>query len=405
MAFSTSLSGVRAASSDLDIIGNNVANSATTGFKTSRAEFGDIYSASLLGAPGTAIGQGVHLTGVSQQFVQGNIAYTGNPLDMAINGRGFFQLSDVNGSHYYSRAGNFKVDREGYVVNADGYYLNARQADANGDISGAVGPIRLDSSYAAPKATTKLDVNINFDSRASETDTRWQLIAGVPDPSGYNSSSSTTVYDSLGNPHSMTLFYSKTANPNEWTVRTMIDGTVQETTTVTFNDDGSYEAPDNISVTWDPAGGATPGQTIVLDLSTSTQYGSEFAINSMVQDGYTTGQLLGVEIDETGIIFARYTNGQSRTIGQVVLANFANEQGLQPLGNSTWAETYASGSPVVSEPGTAGLGAVQAGALEESNVDLTEQLVQMIEAQRNFQASAQAIQTEDTITQTIINLR
>ncbi|WP_456447227.1 flagellar hook-basal body complex protein, partial [Thiolapillus sp.] len=208
--------------------------------------------------------------------------------------------------------------------------------------------------------------------------------------------------------HDITLYYSKqdpATNPNSWTVRTMIDGTVQDTSTVTFNDDGSYNSPANITLTWNPSGGATPGQTITIDLSKSTQYGSDFAVNSINQDGFSTGQILGVDIDQEGVVFARYTNGQSRSIGQVVLANFANEQGLQPLGDTAWANTFASGPPVAGAPGTSGLGLVQSGALEESNVDLTEQLVKMIVAQRNFQANAQTIQTEDTVTQTIINLR
>ena len=405
MGFYSSLSGIRAASSDLSIIGNNVANASTTGFKNSRAEFGDVYAASLMGAPGTAIGQGVRLTSATQLFGQGNIAYTGNSLDMAINGKGFFQLSDASGTRTYTRAGNFRLDREGYVVNTEGLYLNAREADANGAITGGIGPIKLDNTYTAPRPTSELTANINFDARAPETDSQWTLVGGVPDPAGYNSSTSTSVYDSLGNPHTITLYYSKTATDNQWTVRTMIDGAVQDTSTVVFNDDGSFNSPASITLNWNPTGGATPGQVITMDISQSTQYGSDFAVNSMVQDGYATGQLLGVDIDDEGMIYARFTNGQSKTIGQVVLANFANEQGLQPLGNTAWAETYASGPPVVSEPGTAGLGMVQSGALEESNVDLTEQLVRMITAQRNFQANAQAIQTEDTVTQTIINLR
>lgn len=408
MSFYTALSGIRAASGDLGIIGNNIANANTTGFKGSRAEFADVYAASLLGAPGTAIGQGVRIQGATQQFGQGNIAFTGNALDLAINGRGFFQLSDSSGASVYTRAGNFQLDRDGYVVSSDGLFLMARGADSNGAITGGIGPMQLDASYAQPSPTTVINANVNFDARVAETDSAWALVGGVPDPAGYNSTTSTSVYDSLGNPHTITLYYSKqdpVANPNTWTVRTMIDGALQDTSTVIFNDDGSYNSPPTISLSWDPGGGAAPAQAITLDLSNSTQYGSDFAVNSLSQDGFTTGQILGVDIDEEGMIFARYTNGQSQTIGQVVLANFANEQGLQPLGDTSWAETFASGAPVVSEPGTAGLGLVQSGALEESNVDLTEQLVKMIVAQRNFQANAQTIQTEDTVTQTIINLR
>ncbi|WP_457666101.1 flagellar hook protein FlgE [Thiolapillus sp.] len=408
MSFNTALSGIRAASGDLSIIGNNIANANTTGFKGSRAEFADVYAASLMGAPGTAIGQGVRLRGAAQHFGQGNISFTGNALDLAVNGRGFFQLSDNGGASVYTRAGNFHLDRDGYIVNSEGLFLMARGADDNGAITGGIGPMKIDTSYAQPNPTTTLNANLNFDAREAETDSSWSLIGGVPDPAGYNSSTTTSVYDSQGNPHDITMYYSKqdpAANPNSWTVRTMIDGTVQDTTTVVFNDDGSYSSPATINITWNPGGGATPGQAITVDLSKSTQYGSDFAVNSIYQDGFSTGQILGVDIDQEGTIFARYTNGQSRSIGQMVLANFANEQGLQPLGDTSWADTFASGPPVVGAPGTSGLGGIQSGALEESNVDLTEQLVKMIVAQRNFQANAQTIQTEDTVTQTIINLR
>ena len=406
MAFSTALSGIQAASADLGIIGNNVANAATTGFKASRAEFGDVY-ASMLGASDTTIGSGVKLQRAAQMFEQGNISFTNNALDLAISGAGFFQLDD-GGSTVYTRAGQFSLDSDGYVVNSDGSRLLAREADINGAITGGIVPLQLDTTYVAPNATQAMKGNINFDAREPETDSSWSTATGVPDVAGYNSSTSTTVYDSLGNDHTLSLYFSKldpATNPNEWNVRTLIDGVELDTTTVTFNDDGSFSGPANIPVTWNPGGGATPGQVINIDLSTSTQYGSSFAVNSISQDGFTSGQLLGVDIDSSGVIFARFSNGQSQAKGQIMLANFANTQGLQPLGNTTWAETFTSGAPVVSEPGTAGLGLVQSNALEESNVDLTGQLVRMILAQRNFQASAQTIQAEDTITQTIINLR
>ena len=407
MSFNTALSGIQAASADLGIIGNNVANAATAGFKSSRAEFADVY-ASLLGASDTTIGSGVRLQNVAQQFAQGNVTFTNNALDLAISGSGFFQL-DSGGATIYSRAGNFSLDRDGYVVNNDGATLMARSADSSGAITGAVGPLQLDSNYVAPNPTTALSANINLDAREPETDSSWALpVGGVPDPAGYNRSTTTTIYDSLGNDHTVGLYFSKldpVTNPNEWNVRTIIDGTLVDTTAVTFNTDGSYNAPALIPITFNPTGGATVPQSFDIDLSTSTQYGSDFAVNSLSQDGYTSGQLLGVTIDKEGIIFARYSNGQSQARGQIVLANFANVQGLQPLGDTAWAETFASGAPVVSEPGTAGLGLIQSSALEDSNVDLTDQLVRMIEAQRNFQANAQTIQAEDAVTQTIINLR
>ncbi len=406
MSFNTALSGIQAASADLGIIGNNVANSATTGFKSSRAEFADVY-ASLLGASDTTIGSGVRLQNAAQQFAQGNITFTNNALDLAISGSGFFQL-DSAGATVYSRAGNFSLDRDGYVVNNDGATLMARSADSSGAITGAIGPLQLDTDYVAPNPTSALNANVNLDAREPETDSSWLLVGGVPDPAGYNSSTTTTVYDSLGNDHTVALYFSKLdplTNPNEWNLRTIIDGTLVDTTAVTFNTDGTYNAPALIPITFNPTGGATVPQSFDMDLSTSTQYGSDFAVNSLSQDGYTSGQLLGVNIDKEGIIFARYSNGQAQARGQIVLANFANVQGLQPLGDTAWAETFASGAPVVSEPGTAGLGLIQSNALEDSNVDLTDQLVRMIEAQRNFQANAQTIQAEDAVTQTIINLR
>ena len=406
MGFNTALSGIQAASSDLGIIGNNIANSATTGFKSSRAEFADVYASSNAAAS-TAIGQGVRMQAAAQQFSQGGINFTDNPLDMAVSGEGFFQL-EANGSQIYSRAGAFKLDSNGFVVNNEGFSLMARQADTNGAITGAISALQLNNAYLDANPTASLTGGVNFDAREAETDSSWALVAGVPATAGYNSSTTTTIYDSLGNDHTISMYFSKldpATNPNEWNVRTVIDGTLQDTTAVTFNSDGSFNAPASIPVTWNPGGGAAAAQSFNIDLSSSTQYGSNFAVNTLSQDGYTAGQLLGVDVDDTGVVFARYSNGQSQVTAQVVLANFANKQGLKPIGDSSWVETFSSGSPVVSEPGTAGLGLVQSNALEDSNVDLTEQLVRMIEAQRNFQANAQTIQAEDTITQTIINLR
>ncbi len=401
MSFNTALSGIQAASSDLGIIGNNIANSATTGFKSSRAEFSDVYASSVL-ASGSAIGQGVRVQSVAQQFAQGGIAFTDNPLDLAISGEGFFQL-ESNGSSIYTRSGNFKLDSDGNVVNNEGYALMARQADSNGAITGAISPLQLTNAYINANPTGSIAAGANFDAREPLTDANWSLVSGVPDTVGYNSSTTTTIYDSLGNDHTVSMYFSKLAD-NQWNVRTVIDGSLEDTTAVSFNSDGSYNAPASIPITWSPGGGATAAQAFDIDLSGSTQYGSNFAVNTLSQDGYTAGQLLGVDVDDGGNVFARYSNGQSQVVAQVVLANFANTQGLKPIGDTSWVETFSSGSPVVSEPGTAGLGLLQSNALEDSNVDLTSQLVRMIVAQRDFQANAQTIQAEDTITQTIINI-
>ncbi len=404
MGFNTALSGIQTASSDLAIIGNNIANSATTGFKSSRAEFSDVYASNILAA-GSAIGQGVRLHTVEQQFAHGGIAFTDNPLDLAIGGEGFFQL-ESNGSLIYTRSGNFKLDSTGNVVSNEGYALMAREADDNGAITGAISPLQLTNANLSAKPTNSISVGANFDVREDETDPSWALVGGVPETAGYNSSTTTTIYDSLGNDHTISMYFSKfdpATNPNEWNVRTIVNGVLEDTTAITFNSDGSYNAPANIPIAWNPGGGAA-SQSFSIDLSDSTQFGSNFSVNALSQDGYTAGQLLAVDVGDTGHVFARYSNGQSQVVAQVVLANFANTQGLKPIGNTSWVETFSSGSPVVSGPGTAGLGLLQSNALEESNVDLTAQLVRMIVAQRNFQANAQTIQAEDTITQTIINL-
>ncbi|MDZ7783987.1 MAG: flagellar hook protein FlgE [Halioglobus sp.] len=421
MAFDTAISGINAATADLGVIGNNISNSSTTGFKTSRAEFADVFASSLLGTGGNAIGKGVSLSGVTQEFSQGNISFTNNALDLAINGNGFFQLSD-NGAALYSRAGNFQVDREGFLVNNEGHKLQAFQVNSNGEINGQAGDLQLDTSLVDPGATSQVDITANLDSRegppAIPFGGPFDAFASpptAPDPASYNATTSATIYDELGNAHIMSQFFVKTANPNEWNVHTLIDGvTAAGPDTITFQSNGKFDPtslPVEVNVTgWNPlneAGlptGASP-QDFTVSLSKSTQFGSDFAVSNVTQDGFTTGQLLGLEIDDSGIVFARFTNGQARALGQVALAGFSNPNGLQPLGGTNWAETFSSGAANLGTPGSSGLGVLQSGALEGSNVDITQQLVNMIIAQRNFQANAQVIQTEDAVTQTVINLR
>ncbi|MCR9104345.1 MAG: flagellar hook protein FlgE [Gammaproteobacteria bacterium] len=421
MAFDTAVSGINSATADLGVIGNNIANSSTTGFKTSRAEFADVYATSLLGAGGNAVGKGVSLSGVTQEFTQGNISFTNNALDLAINGNGFFLLSD-NGASLYSRAGNFQVDREGFLVTNQGHKLQAFQVNSNGEINGQAGDLQLDTSLVDPGATGLADITANLDSREGPPALpfggpydAFAVPPTFPDQDAYNSTTSVTIYDGLGNAHIMSMYFVKTANPNEWDIHTLIDGvTTAGPDTVTFQSNGKFDPnilPVELNVTgWNPlntAGlptGAAP-QDFTVTLSQLTQFGSDFSVSSVVQDGFTTGQLLGLEIDDSGVVFARYTNGQARALGQVALAGFSNPNGLQPLGDTNWAETFSSGQATLGTPGSSGLGVLQSGALEGSNVDITEQLVNMIIAQRNFQANAQVIQTEDAVTQTVINLR
>ena len=421
MAFGTAVSGIKAASADLGVVGNNIANSSTTGFKLSRAEFSDVYATSLLGAGGNAIGKGVSLAGVTQEFTQGNISFTNNALDLAINGSGFFLLSD-EGASTYTRAGNFQVNREGLIVTSEGQRLQAFQADNLGNINGQLGDLQLDTSLIEPNPTGSVDITLNLDSRETAPLVpfggpfdAFAVPPTSPDSNSFNATSSTTIYDELGNPHVLSTFFVKTSTANQWEVHTLVDGvTTSGPDTLTFQSNGQFDPatlPVEVNIAgWTPlnSDGAPTGanaQSFTVSLSKGTQFGSDFAVSTIVQDGFTTGQLRGLEIDNTGVAFARYTNGQARALGQVAIAGFANPNGLQPLGGTSWAETFSSGAATLGEPGSSGLGVIQSGALEDSNVEITEQLVNMIIAQRNFQANAQVIQTEDAITQTVINLR
>lgn len=422
MSFDTAVSGIKAASTNLGIIGNNIANAGTTGFKSSRGDFTDVFATSLLGVSTNAIGKGVAVNGVNQSFSQGNITFTDNVMDMAINGSGFFILND-GGSQVYSRAGNFQVDRSGNVVNASGQQLMTFNTTDTGLPTGGMSPLEIDSSLIQPQSTTEVSMNANLDSRALPPAVPWPAAgfdafaspATAPDPDMFNSSTSVTIYDSLGNSHTQSLYFVKTATENEWDVYSLIDGVSQTgPDTLTFDSTGKVPAasqPFEISATgWQPldAAGANNGAAVAdftVNLSKLTQFGNEFSVSTIDQDGFTTGQLRGVEVGEGGVVFARFTNGQSRALGQVALADFSNTAGLQPLGGSIWAETFTSGQPTLSAPGAGGLGVVESGALEDSNVEVTQELVDMIVAQRNFQANAKVIQTQDTVTQAIINLR
>ena len=652
MPFNTALSGIRAANDDLRLTGNNIANASTTGFKESRAEFGDVYSTTVLGSGLNQIGSGVSVQAVAQQFSQGNISFTENVLDLAISGGGFF-VTNAGGDQRYTRSGAFSLDQDGYVVNNANARLQGYLSDGLGNISGLIQDIQIQASNLEPEQTTGVNIGLNLDSRedviqstgqrylsvggtatannngyaaqdltftnpdggtvninttandnsqsiadslnalpgvtattsASATISTWntglgitingvaltattmgnaaateistlpgltatydaatpalsitsttgdiaigvvdntdgnqlvvtgssggsltlesdsaddgvtggtldgdtntvvigglitmeldenysvtdnalvadQIFTNTPtsfvnnafdatDPSTYNHSTSMTIYDSLGNPHTMEQFFIKQpydpANaatfPNHWQMAVRIDGadvgdpviTAPTVATVAvfdvyFTRNGTLDenlTGDILISNWtplddngDPMGTLQPlnvadGGTIPVPnpatssnfqvfLNDTTQVGSDFAVRAVDQNGSTTGRLAGLNIDDSGIIFARYTNGENQILGQVALADFANTQGLQSLGDTAWAETSESGEPIVGAPGTASLGLLQSGALEDSNVDLSEQLVNLIIAQRNFQASSKTIETADQTTQTIINLR
>lgn len=414
MTFETALTGLNAAAADLDVTGNNIANSQTVGFKGSRAEFADIFATSNMGLARIAIGQGVRLAAVRQEFTQGQFAFTGNTLDLAINGTGFFQVNN-GGKLLYTRNGSFTLDRNGYIVDANNRRLQGYGVDGSGNVNtGTFVDLRVNTSPVAPRATTRIDMTANLQSGT-------QAPAVTPfDPANadsYSFSTSTTVYDSQGRAHLQSFYFVKVPDqPNQWQVYTQLAGYPDAPSgpnLITFNPDGTFNNIDGgETVTYQfsaaaadsPLAGATD-LTIVTDFADLTQFGTAFAVTELDQDGYAAGQFAGLSVENDGTIFARFSNGQSTVLGQVMLVQFPSPDNLQQIGDTSWVETYASGGPLRGTPGASGLGTIQSGALEQSNVDVTEQLVKMITAQRNYQANAKTIETESAITQTIINLR
>lgn len=416
MSFQQGLSGLNAASKQLEVIGNNVSNANTVGFKQSRAEFADVFANSITGGGGSQIGIGTNLATVAQQFTQGNITSTNNSLDIAINGNGFFRMSS-NGAVTYTRNGQFQLDKFGYIVDSASKRLTGYAADSNGNIlSGAAVDLQINTADIQPVATTEIEGTINLDSRNNP-------MPAVPafdptDPTTYNNSTAVTVYDSLGNSHTLQNFFRKTA-ANTWNVYTTVDGVstpALPATTAVMTFTGTGVSPTIVpalpSVTFTPMNSATPpaangaaNVTTTIDYSKSTQFGSAFSINSLSQDGFTSGRLSGFNTSSDGTIVGRYSNGQSKNLGQVVLSSFTNPNGLQSLGGNAWSVSASSGPALTGAPGSGLLGVLQSSAVEDSNVDLTAELVNMITAQRVYQANAQTIKTQDQVLQTLVNLR
>jgi flagellar hook protein FlgE len=427
MSFQQGLSGLNAASHNLEVIGNNVANANTFGAKASRAEFADVYAAAMNGAGTNQIGIGVNLTSVSQQFTQGNITTTDNPMDLAINGAGFFEVSDGRNPIEYTRNGQFKIDRDGYIVNNAQQRLMGYPADGTGVIQpGQAVALQLPTAGIDPQATSTIKLEMNLDARAAQTaPSAAALAAGTPqivlsDPSTYNNATSLTVYDAKGQDVALTYYFQK-AGTDQWNVFATANGVPvladasgvpQPITTIQFPSNGGKPTAPLGPIALDvPASTNLQGaQTLAIpgvqfNLTGATQYGAAFGVTDQSQNGYAPGQLSGINIENNGVVTARYSNGQSKPAGQIEIATFRNPQGLQPMGGNNWARTFASGDPVVGTPGGGSLGVLQAGALEESNVDLTAELVNMITAQRVYQANAQTIKTQDTVMQTLVNLR
>jgi flagellar hook protein FlgE len=410
MSFGIALSGLDAAQSNLNVTANNIANSATTGFKSSNANFAELFAVSPQGVSNTQIGNGVQLQQVEQQFGQGDIETTGNSLDLALSGNGFFTVSS-NGADQYTRAGSFQTNSNGVVVNSAGQSLQVYAPTASGSFNTtSLTNLVIPTGDSAPSATTTAGLAFNLPANAA-------VPAAAFDPANaasYNQSTSMTLYDSLGAAHTASLYFVSTGG-STWNAFEYIDGAQVNTTPValTYSNSGaltgvtdSAGGTDPTAVSFGPFTPATGAavMNVTYNLSSSTQFGNTFGVTSVTQNGFTTGQISGVSVSSTGVVQANYTNGQSTPLGQVAVANFANEQGLQQVGNTNWVQTFASGQPVNGQAGGSGVGLIESGSLEESNVDITAQLVNMITAQRAFQANAEMVSTENAITQTVINI-
>jgi len=440
MSFNISLSGLNAASSDLGVTSNNISNAATTGFKGSRAEFADIFAASPLGTTSNAVGAGVQLASVSQQFGQGNLEFTENTLDMSISGEGFFVMrpNQTSSDLLYTRAGAFQVDQNGLVANSAGQILQVFPVNSRTGVvdttslTGTV-PLEVPNTVGSPQATTSVDINLNLPTGVNQIstagiDAEFNAALGTvpistvsPAVANYNNSTSATVFDSQGSSHILTMYFVMTDDVNNsWEVRSTLDGFPMTT--------GGALAP--ASLDFDGAGqldlvNSTTGGVLDFDAFTLTNGANPvdisidftsqgntitqeaqggFTVQSLSQDGFATGNLSGIEVDDSGLVRASFTNGQTTALGKIALARFDNPQGLRQIGNTSWVETVESGPVLGGEAGTGNLGLIQSGALETSNVDLTGELVNLITAQRNFQANSKAIETANTITQTIINI-
>lgn len=432
MGFQQGLSGLNVSSKSLEVIGNNVANANTFGAKSSRAEFADMYAASLGGGGSNGIGIGARVASVAQQFTQGNVTTTANALDLAINGRGFFALSTSQGETVYSRNGQFKRNADGFIVNNEKHQLQGQALDETGAPAGPAGtPIQLTNDGSPPQKASAISITANLDARA-------KVITGPVDfgsAKSYNFVTSQTAYGDNGAPIALNYYFKKIGAPGPgdptqvppdpgtggvWEVYMSADGNTNAASVLqdangdplpikTFTFDANGTLPAGTKFTIDSIPGGNNGQPLTnvsLDMSGMTEYAGNYAVTDLSGGGYAQGNLSDFLIETDGTVKARYTNGQSKAIARVQLADFKNLNGLQPVGANEWKPTNTSGDPLpLGTPGSGVYGLLQSGALEESNVDLTGELVNMIVAQRAYQANAQTIKAEDQILQTLVNIR
>ncbi|MGY3886344.1 flagellar hook protein FlgE [Aeromonas aquatica] len=452
MSFNNALSGINAAQKDLNVTANNIANVNTTGFKESRAEFADVYANSIFVNAKTQVGNGVATGAVAQQFHQGALQFTNNALDLAIQGNGFFVTSDSMNSldRTYTRSGAFKLNENSYMVSNSGGYLQGYETNADGTPKAvsinATKPIQIPDRAGEPVMTSRIDAGFNLPSTASP------LAAGngaadaskfdPKDSTTYSSSTSVVVYDSLGEPHTITQYFVKEADPADvtkpvvptaWrmylyqgdkpidiaggTATTMATGVSQAplSARVTFDASGKMVTPTTPAVIkTEQLGAAGAGiitngadgtQAIEMKLGPVTQYSSPFEVNKLTQDGSTVGRLTKVEIGADGIVSATYSNATTVKVAMVAMAKFANSQGLTQVGDTSWRQSLLSGEALPGTPNSGTFGSIKSSALEQSNVDLTTELVDLITAQRNFQANSRSLEVNTSLQQSILQIR
>lgn len=398
MSFNIALSGLQATTQDLNTISNNIANASTSGFRGGRSEFASIYNGGQAG--------GVSVMSTTQNFSKGgSLTYTGRQLDMGIQGEGFFVLKGNDGGAMYARAGMFHKDSQGFITDPVGSRLQGYSVNAMGRLqTGNVGDLQVQTASLAAKATTEVNMVSNLDARV---DVIPPAVPAVPfDPKNidsYHSIGTTSVYDSLGTEHVVTQYYVKTA-PNEWTVNYTLDGTLlPDQTTLKFDSKGILD-PTTTKDTFDLtlSNGASPLK-FDINFDKSTQYAAKYNNSSLSQDGYTSGELKGVRLDDNGMLYGTYTNGQDQLQGQVVLANFSNPNGLSAVSNNAWVATNTAGQAIIGSPSTGTMGTVTGGYLEGSNVDTTAEMVNLMSAQRNYQSNAKVLDVNSTMQQALLN--
>ena len=399
----SAVSGLNTYGNAMSVIGNNIANVGTVGFKSSSTSFADLVSASLGGGSTTGqVGLGVFLNDVQTSFTQGSLSNTGNTLDLAIDGNGFFQLADNAGTVSYSRAGQFKVNNLGQIVDPSGRFLQGYQATTTGVVLGTVGNITLSTATIAPQATGTATVEANLNAASTVPTAAFD----VTDATTYNFSNGITVYDTLGSQHQLRMYYVKDVAANTWNLHSQIDGgATTAQTDLVFNSSGVLTGGGAQTFTLPIAGGAATPLTVAMDFSAITQFGSASNLTNQTQDGFTSGSFQSLSIDSEGRVVAQFTNGQTRTLAQVVLSRFTNPDGLTRSGENGFAETVDSGAPLAGAPTNNGLGRLISQTIEQSNVDLGKEFVDMIITQRAFQANSRAITTSDEMLQELVNLK